>query len=290
MNDDYGFINGFNNYIFKEIFGKNKERFRMLIKLLIKEDFPDSELELISTSRKEMMESKGIDADILASFNNVKEDTKIMVDVEAQNYFMSEMGLIRRQAHYASLLFSGMYESGDNTYYSKDRKLIEIYLITEKLNNGIGITKTTLHTGETGKDYDVFCFYNVYVEEIIKKLEKTKNDDILLLELLKLLKSDNVDSFKKSKNKMIREVADMVYKLNQSFEDRAKAIMEMKAAEREGLVKFWAREEGIEIGKKDGIEIGQKMSIKALYSNGMSKEDIAKNLSLELSYVEEVLK
>lgn len=134
----------------------------------------------------------------------------------------------------------------------------------------------------------------MYVEEIIKKLEKTKNDDILLLELLKLLKSDNVDSFKKSKNKMIREVADMVYKLNQSFEDRAKAIMEMKAAEREGLVKFWAREEGIEIGKKEGmengIEIGQKMSIKALYSNGMSKEDIAKNLSLELSYVEEALK
>ena len=74
----------------------------------------------------------------------------------------------------------------------------------------------------------------------------------------------------------------MVYKLNQSFEDRAKAIMEMKAAEREGLVKFWAREEG--------VEIGQKMSIKALYSNGMSKEDIAKNLNLELSYVEEALK
>ena len=104
----------------------------------------------------------------------------------------------------------------------------------------------------------MFCFYNVYVEEIINNLENNKNNDILLLELLKLLKSDNVESFKCSKNKMIREVADMIEKVNQSFEERAKAIMEMKAAEREGLVKFWAKEEGKQEGRLEGIEENKK--------------------------------
>ncbi len=53
-------------------------------------------------------------------------------------------------------------------------------------------------------------------------------------------------------------------------------------------------EEGIVIGEEKGIEKGKKENqletIKILFETGLSKEDIAKHLRLDLEYVKEVLK
>ena len=55
-----------------------------------------------------------------------------------------------------------------------------------------------------------------------------------------------------------------------------------------------AKKEGFEEGIEKGIEKGKKENqletIKILFETGLSKEDIAKHLRLDLEYVKEVLK
>ena len=70
----------------------------------------------------------------------------------------------------------------------------------------------------------------------------------------------------------------------------------LNAAKKEGHEEGKAEgiEEGIVIGEEKGIEKGKKENqletIKILFETGLSKEDIAKHLRLDLEYVKEVLK
>ena len=68
-------------------------------------------------------------------------------------------------------------------------------------------------------------------------------------------------------------------------------ISELEVAERKGRNK--GIEEGIVIGEEKGIEKGKKENqletIKILFETGLSKEDIAKHLRLDLEYVKHVL-
>ena len=282
------FITGMNNYFFKRIFGSDINRIKKMVELITKEKL-NGHLEYENVSLVEGKNSKAIDADIVFSVSDLQEDYKILVDVEPQGYLMGD-GLINRQLYYFSLFFSSLYDKG--SLYKSKRKVVEIYLHKTGLNNQIPISITKVIRKPEDIEYEVLTIYDVYLKEFEKiDLQSTNKDDKILIELMNLLISKDMDKYERSKTKLIREVANMVKGLNKDQKERISAI---KAKDYETRYYDAGYVSGLDAGYASGLDAGanekQREYIRTMYSNGLSKEDISKYLSLDKASIDEALK
>ena len=153
-----------------------------------------------------------------------------------------------------------------------------------------------MHNYSTKVDYDDMLIYSVSLEKI------PSESKIELERALKLLSTLDMTPYLDDESILIRRAADMLC----DYDKSEKAQLERDARNKSELEKYTlintAKAEGIEegiekgivIGEEKGIEKGKKENqletIKILFETGLSKEDIAKHLRLDLEYVKEVLK
>lgn len=282
MEDNYE-ITGMYDYVFKKAFEK-EEHLVPFLKLITGIDFSNMKLSLINTEKKSGSNIKGIDADIIAEFEDSVNDFNIVVDVEPQEYNLKDISLLRREIHYASLFFSDMYPEG--SIYKEERKFYSIFLMDKYGQKGYPITKTSFHTEGVNQNSDIFCFYHVYLKQILSEDFKIKNEnDKMILELVRLLKAVDLSTYLNNDNKFLKGVAMVIDYVKGSKEERWAAIARYKAEQTKKNREAWAKELGIEEGKeKQLVE-----SIKTMAKNGLSNSDIAKYLSLDEDFVKEAL-
>ena len=277
-------ITGMYDYVFKKAF-ENKDHLIPFLKIITGIDFSNMELNFINTEKKSGESIKGIDADIIAEFIDNANDFNIVIDIEPQEYNLTDISLLRREIHYASLFFSDMYPEG--SIYQEERKFYSIFLMDKYGEKGHPITKTVFHTEGTNQNSDIFCFYNIYLKQILSKDFKIKNEnDKMILEVVKLLKAKDLSAYLNNDNKFLKGVAEVIDYVKGSKEERWAAIARYKAEQTKKNREAWAKE----VGKEEGKEEQLVECIKTMSKNGMSNVDIARALSLEESFVEAALK
>ena len=291
----FKFINGLNNYFFKKIFGSDILKTKELIKLITKEEI-EGDYSFSTPSDVVSKEAKAIEADLLVSVVDQKKDLKVLIDVEPQKYYMGKR-LIKRQIHYASMYYSGMYEK--NTFYNVERRFIEIYLHQGILNEGNLISKTLFTRVPEGVSYSDITIYDVYVDEFMKlDLQEVAKDDKILVELMQVLGTIELERYLDSKTKLVKDVAEMINGLNQDEKERILAIKRMDYETRERDYRRMALFEGKEEGRKEGLAEGMAKgkseqlieSINNMLEYGLSKDEISKILKIDINYVNDILK
>ena len=282
------FINGMNNYLFKKIFGHSIKRVTCLIEEITKEKLV-GKIEYEHVSEVSGGDAKSIDGDIIVSATSLESNYRILVDVEAQNYNMGDR-LIKRQYHYVAMFLAGMYEK--NSFYEEDRKLVIIFLHSNRKNNGNPISITQGVKSPENKQIDIVKIYDVFLDEFFNiDLQEVSKNDKILVELMRVLIANDIDEYLKSDNEVVREVASMIDYLNKNEKERIAAI---KKGDYENRVMLGGYNKGKEEGRQEGkieganskeIEIAKSMSI-----NGYSNEEIAKILNKDISTIEETLR
>ena len=176
-----------------------------------------------------------------------------------------------------------------------DKKSIVIFIYLYDIPGDDAIQKTNLHNNSTNVEYDNLILYSVSLAKI------SKDSKIELERALKLLSEKDLTSYKDDKSKVIKEAANMLEGYSKSElaqikrdEERKRQFeenMKLYVAERNGIEKGEAkgRAEGIAEGKVEGKAEERAESIRTMYKNGLSIEDISKYLSLDINYVKEVL-
>ena len=149
-----------------------------------------------------------------------------------------------------------------------------------------------MHNYSTKVDYDDMLIYSVSLEKI------PSESKIELERALKLLSTLDMTPYLDDESILIRRAADMLC----DYDKSEKAQLERDARNKSELEKYTlintAKKEGHEEGKAEGIAQGKaegkaeekNENIKTMFKNGLSQEDIAKFLSLDIEYVKEVLK
>ena len=272
-------ITGMHDYVFKQAFEK-KSVLVPFLKLITGIDFSNMKLSISNTERKGTEDSKGIDADIIARFNDEINDISIVVDLEPQEYNLTDISLLRREIHYASYFFSDMYPKGSE--YKEERKFYSIFLMDKYGEKGYPITKTVFHTEGINRDSDIFCFYHIYLKQILSRDFKIKNEnDKMILEVVRLLKAKDLSAYLNNDNKFLKEVAIVVEYARKDIDARFREIARMKAEQTWKNREAWAKE----VGKEEQLI----ENIKTMSKNGFDDDAIAKALSLDLLTVKKAL-
>ena len=285
------FITGIYDYVFKKLFGQDEERFKSLVELVTKEELK-GKVEYNHVSQMSGASSKAIEADIVASFKSENGDKEILVDLEAQSYDLGT-NLIKRQIHYAASFMADMYKKGST--YNEERQVIVIFIHKNKLNNGIPLSVTRYTRDPDIVSYKYSMIYDLYIEEY-KRLDFNSLDknDKMIVELVKVLTTEDLSEYLNSSNKLLKEVAKTIMSVNKDKDARIAALMQEKAEQNYRIIMDVAEKKGIEKGLAKGLEQGREegiaTAILSMNSKGYTEKVIADALDLDLAYVKEILK
>ena len=146
--------------------------------------------------------------------------------------------------------------------------------------------------------HDNIIIYRINVKEAIKYGFKTnfKNDKILI-EALEVLSTNDVDKYLNSKHEVIKTMAEEIKKVNADKVEHRNAILEeiheLRYDLDMGTMYRDGKEDGLIEGKNIGLTEGRKEqleeTIKTLFLNGLSKDNISKYLNLSTEYIDEVI-
>lgn len=305
------FVTGMYDYVFKKIFGENKANFTYLVELITKEKF-EGDMKYTNIAKMSTAKAKRVEADIIASYKSKDANKEVLIDLEAQGYDMGDR-LIKRQIHYAAMFLADMYSEG--TFYEEDRKVIIIFIHKKKLNSGIPLSKTLYTRYPEEKIYYDSIIYDLYIEEYNRMDFKMADENVkMIMELVKLLTTEDIAKYLNSKNKLLKEVAKTIMSVNKDREKRIQAIMEEKARMTPLIIADYAKKEGMKKGLAEGLEKGLakglekglaegrekglaegreeqlKENILSLKKYGMNSLDIASALNIDINYVESITK
>lgn len=268
-----------NDYMFKEIFKNQNILCGYLNKycnLNIKpEDILYGPIEI-----KDGLRIKGSRFDI-----RVNTD-RLLIDIEAQRREIrgknsegksvsSKEYQTNRKIHYASQLYASAYKEGQD--YVEGPRVIVLWFLEYEIE-GNYIQHTRYVNKETNEEYK-----NIEIIEI--SLKNASLDDRIELEPLKVLIADEVSKYLESKDEIVKEVAKMIYKLND--DELAKAEAKLKEDNQRDLNAYirMHRQEGYDEGLEKGAinknienakrfkELGVDIEI-IMNATGLSKEEI----------------
>lgn len=284
-------INGLYDYVFKKIFTK-EEYFLFLVKLITKKDYSNMNLIISNTEKKNDIDKKGIDADIIGRLDDDINNVKIVIDLEPQKYDILLNVLLNRETHYASYFFSDMFDVGSN--YSEDRKYISIFILDKYGIKGLPIAKTYLYNEETGEQKDIICFYHVYLKQIVSKDFKIEDENAkMLLEVVKLLYASDLKPFLKSNKTVLKEMAKVINNIKMDENEKIRAFQEQRAENIRKNASFWEKQYAKEEGRTQGLEEGKQeqliLNVKNLHESGLSIDLIAQGLKIDIEYVKDIL-
>ena len=283
---------GLTDYYFKELLSKNPDYLLLLINGICNLKLTKEDITVGNTEERDSITFKTIMYDIKVVSSNTT------IDIEAQkrlnNSKLNEYGDyeedINRGIYYLSMLHSRSYEYKEKGYRKK--RSIVIFLYLYDIAGDYIIQKINYHNVNRNIEYDNTIFYMVSLAKI------HKNSRIELERALKLLTEINVEDYMNDSSKIIKEAAIML----KDYDETEIAIMKRDAKRREeyerGIELEAATEkgiaEGIAKGRTEGIAKGRaegmNNSIITMSKNGFDNEAIAKALSLDINYVNEVLK
>ena len=264
-------FNGLNDFIFKEIF-KNKHILVAYLNVLLDLDLREEDIEYQHTEMKMDIKAKGTRFDILITLY------KSRINLEAQKLNLGNEYQNHRKIHYASLLHSNAYNSGE--IYKELRRTYVIFLLDYSFNNSEEIYHITkYHNLSTNEVYD-----DIEIIEISLKNIKYNDKMELKERMLKILVDNNISKYQNDKG-IIREVANMISHFN---EDEKKKLQARYAEDQERTFlsyKQYYYDEGLEKGKEE-----EKIAIaKNLYKMKMSLEDISKATGLSIDEINKII-
>ncbi len=287
--------NGITDYMFKGLVKRCHSYLLLLINGICKLDLKLDDINFGDTEESDSTTYKTINYDIKIESVNLKLDIeaqKKIVDKKVNEYGEYEYD-INRAIYYLSLLHAKSYLYKEKGYQKK--KSIVIFLYSYKTPGDSIVQKINLHNQTTNVEYDNIIYYSVSIAKI-------QNDDTMELHrALRMLLQYNIDSYKKDKSAVIREAALMLEEYDKSKEAMAIRTARLKAEYEEGIKLQAALDRGIEKGKAEGIVEGKaqgiiegeakatRSNIITMSKNGFDNETIARALSLDISYVNEVL-
>ena len=263
---------GLTDYYFKELLSKNPDYLLLLVNGICGLNLTKEDITVGSTEERDSITFKTVMYDIKV----VSSDT--LIDIEAQksirNTKKNEYGEyeedINRGIYYLSLLYSRSYEYKEKGY-SKKRAIV-IFLYLYDIAGEDIIQKICFHNANRNIEYDNAQFYMVSLAKI------SKNSKLELERALKLLTETDVEKYMSDTSEVIKGAASML----KGYDESEIAIMLRDAKRREE----YDRGRELEIAKEESLN----NSIITMSKNGASNDMIAKLLSLDISYVNEVLK
>ena len=295
-------IVGFDDYPFKKIFKENKDILKKLVELVTNMEF-ENEFQITDSELKSGLKLKTQRCDLLL----ITESFKInyIVDLEAQEYNMEDNKLFDRAL--LSAIQSYLYLSKEGKYYSDNKRTIVIYFMNDKYDTGVyykdknkGKFKTVLYEVESEEIHNNITLYFINVLPMIKNLDKSNENDKMLVEYLKVLSAKDVKEYLDSDILEVRKMAERINKINEG--ERLAALQEqisellydfdMGSARAEGLAEGRAegeakgRAEGLAEGEAKGRVENQRKNILSLYKKNKTKEEISDLLDIDINVIE----
>ena len=272
MLHDIGLTDGY----FKELLSKNHDYLLLLINGICDLNLTNADITEGNIEERDSITLKTIMYDIKVVTQNTN------IDIEAQkkpwNNKKNEYGDyeedINRGIFYLSMLHSRSYQYKEKGY--KKKKSIVIFLYLYDIEGNDIIQRINYHNVNRNVDYDNAVFYMVSLAKI------SNNSKIELERALKLLTEIDVDKYMDDSSEVIKEAASML----KDYDESEIALMVRDAKIRED----YERGRQLEIAEEEGEIKGLNNSIVTMSKNGFDNETIAKALSLDISYVNEVLK
>ena len=303
---------GLTDFYFKELCLKRKDYLVFILNGICNLNLKESDILFTNTEERDLCTLKTINYDIKVISTDIKIDIEAQISLNSKE--KNENGEyiydISRSFYYLSVLHSRVYDYKEKGY--NKRKSIVVFIYKYDIPGNDAIQKTGLHNYSTNVDYDDMLIYSVSLEKI---MDRSKME---LDRALKLLSSFDMEPYLNDKSNLIKEAAVMLCDYDKSeraqMERDARNKQELEyytrinAATKEGLEKGLAeglekglaegrekglaqgREEGIAQGREEGSKQTQKEMISLMHESGMSKEDIARILKMDLSKVEDILK
>ena len=268
------------DWIFKLIFGEERNKTILVNFLQAFVDLPDEEFELIFLDTHLKPEA---DDDKLGILDvKVRTKTGKIIDIEIQVNAVRNMG--RRLSFYKSKLI--VEQIGKAEHYDKIQRVICICIATRPLFPG---TPEYLNRFRFRNEANNLCFEDIPEEIYTLELSKApeSSDGSAGWDWMRFFLSRSKEEFEMvaERNPEIRKAVDNLYELSSSDETRAQYEMRLKAqrdyAWRLDSAFQDGTEAGIEIGVERGIGIGMERGIDV----GVEKVAInalAKGLPLEL--------
>ena len=281
---------GSNDILFKSLF-KDKELVSLYLKYFTDIDVKAEDIKETNIEEVMAVDKKGIRMDLRFEILN-----NTSVDLEFQNVIKSEKAFERRMVHYLSTMYTYAFSKGSE--YNEDKEAVLVVFINDEATSFKPLMKFTLCDKKNNVEKKYLQMYFINIPKYLKDFNKKSKDDIIKMKLLDVLVTDNGEKYKNDKSLDLRKIERRINEMNREGHIKlsmfkaayyeAEQEREKKEAREEGLA------EGIAEGKAQGIAEGSKANlienIKTMKSNGLSNEDIAKYLSLDLKYVNEVLK
>ena len=286
---DDGFImSPKNDFVFKLIFGDEKNK-----DILI--DFLNS---ILKTPQSELAEIELINTELLREFAedrkgilDVRARTKTgeQIDIEIQVLYTDYMA--ERTLFYWSKMYNGQIKSGDT--YDRLKKCITINIVdfkclpTNKVHSSFHIVEDETKEKLT----DVLEIHYLELPKLFESnVKKDENEDII--QWLMFLETKNKEGFEMlaEKNEKIKKAYSILEVI--SKDDIKRAAYEAREAElHDQMTRLKpAREEGIKEGIEKGIEKGKIEMTKNLLNMGLSSEQIAKAAGFSIDDIEKIKK
>lgn len=263
MNSDNFILKPKNDYVFKKIFGdeRNKDILIAFLKSVLKIEIKDVQI-LNSELPKENIADKKSILDIRATIdNNVEIDVEIQV---SRTIYMPQ-----RSLYYWSKIYCEQLESGEK--YGKLKKTICINILDFNTLN----TKkyhSMFKLKENEENYILTDLLEIHFLEM-KKLDKyTENDD--LSQWVSFIKADSKEVLDKMAkvNPNIDKAINVLTTMSQDKKARAEYLSREMALHDEATKIEEAMEEGYEQGREEGREQGIKEG------EEQAKKETARNL------------
>lgn len=275
--------NGITDYMFKGLVKRCHSFLLLLINGICKLDLKLDDITFGDTEESDSTTYKTINYDIKIESVNLNLDIeaqKKIVDKRVNEYGEYEYD-INRAIYYLTLLHSKSYLYKEKGYQKK--KSIVIFLYSYEIPGESIVQKINLHNQETNVEYDNIIYYSVSIAKI-------RNDDTMELHrALRMLGQYNIDSYKKDESAVIREAASMLEEYDKSKEAMAIRTARLKSEYEEGIKLQAAKDMGKAQGIVEGKAEAHKEDIITMSKNGFDNETIARALSLDINYVNEVL-
>ena len=275
------------DFVFKLIFGneKNKDILIALLSSII--DMPEEEFKGIEIINNELMrefkeDKKGI-LDV-----RVKTKSNKQIDIEIQ--ILPTEYMPERTLYYWSKMYTEQIKSGDT--YDMLKKCIAINIVDFRC---IPLKKlhTVYHIKEEKSGYALTDILEIHFIELPKltdnEIEEGKDEPITQWMEFIDGKSKGVMEMLAKKNEDIKKAYDILKIVSQ--DEKARMVYEAREAEiKDQLTRIKsARKKGIEDGIKKGIEKGVKDVAKNLLEKGMKAADIAEVTGLTVSEINQLL-
>ena len=271
---------GLTDYYFKELIQKRKDYLVLLLNGICGLNLQEEEIKFTDTEERDLCTLKTINYDIKLVSDSIN------IDIEAQVKLTSNIKDlygeyeydVHRAIYYLSALHSRSYAYKEKGYVKK--KSIVIFLFKYDIAGKDAIQRIRLINESTLRKYEDIELYFVSLEKI------PNSSTIELNRALKLLSCTDMAPYIEDDSNVIREAAGMLCDYDKSERAQMLRDAQIKQELEEATIKNLAKAEGI----AEGALEQQKVSIRTMHKNGFEPEMIAKALSLDLSFVEEVLK